>query len=111
MGKQARPDQVDEGPRFRGEELTLPHHYAANAMREYYRTLRTTKRERYAPAWKSNFRRITRTTNVPIVPIFIDYPTKTFPAGFLIETTGDTEANMTRIRATFAGYRGKHRTA
>jgi hypothetical protein len=45
----------------------------------------------------------------PIVPILINYPTKTFTVGALIETTGDTEADMTRIRAMFAGYKGKHR--
>lgn len=61
--------------------------------------------------WKSGFLRIANTAKVPIVPIFIDYPTKTFTVGALIETTGDTEADMTRIRAMFAGYQGKHRGA
>jgi 1-acyl-sn-glycerol-3-phosphate acyltransferase len=59
--------------------------------------------------WKSGFLRIARKAGVPIVPIFINYPTKTFTVGALIETTGDTEADMTRIRAMFAGYKGKHR--
>lgn len=61
--------------------------------------------------WKSGFLRIARTANVPILPIFIDYPTKTFTLGALIETTDDAEADMTRIRAMFAGYQGKHRGA
>jgi 1-acyl-sn-glycerol-3-phosphate acyltransferase len=61
--------------------------------------------------WKSGFLRIARAAAVPILPIFIDYPTKTFTVGALIETTGETEADMTRIRALFAGYQGKHRGA
>jgi len=61
--------------------------------------------------WKSGFLRIARTAGVPILPIFIDYPTKTFTVGTLVETTGDAEADMTRIRAMFAGYQGKHRGA
>jgi 1-acyl-sn-glycerol-3-phosphate acyltransferase len=61
--------------------------------------------------WKSGFLRIARAANVPILPIFIDYPTKTFTLGALIETTNDTEADMTRIRGMFAGYQGRHRGA
>jgi 1-acyl-sn-glycerol-3-phosphate acyltransferase len=61
--------------------------------------------------WKSGFLRIARTANVPILPIFIDYPTRTFTLGALIEPTDHTEADMARIRALFAGYQGKHRGA
>lgn len=61
--------------------------------------------------WKSGFLRIAEATGVPIQTVFIDYPTKTFTVGPLVHTTGDMEADMTRIRAMFAGYRGKHRGA
>jgi len=61
--------------------------------------------------WKSGFLRIARAAHVPIVPIFIDYPTKTFTVGPTIEPTDDTDADITRIRAMFAGYMGKHRGA
>jgi len=61
--------------------------------------------------WKSGFLRIARTAAVPILPIFIDYPTKTFTVGPVVHTTGNAEADMASIRAMFAGYQGKHRGA
>ena len=61
--------------------------------------------------WKSGFLRIARASGVPIQPIFIDYPTKTFTFGPLVEATDDIDGDMARIRAMFVGYRGKHRDA
>jgi 1-acyl-sn-glycerol-3-phosphate acyltransferase len=59
--------------------------------------------------WKSGFLRIARAANIPIQPVFIDYPTKSFTLGPLVYTTDDPEADMAAIRAMFAPYRGKHR--
>jgi 1-acyl-sn-glycerol-3-phosphate acyltransferase len=59
--------------------------------------------------WKSGFLRIARAANVPIQPIFIDYPSKSFTLGPLFHTTDNPDADMTAIRAMFAPYRGKHR--
>ena len=61
--------------------------------------------------WKSGFLRIARASGVPIQPIFIDYPTKTFTIGPLVHATDDLDGDMIRIRALFAGYHGKHRDA
>lgn len=61
--------------------------------------------------WKSGFLRISRASGIPIQPVFIDYPTKTFTLGPLVTATDDLDADMTRIRAMFTGYRGKHRGA
>lgn len=61
--------------------------------------------------WKSGFLRIARAAGVPIQPVFIDYPTKTFTLGPLVHTTDDPDADMARIRAMFVGYHGKHRDA
>lgn len=61
--------------------------------------------------WKSGFLRIARASGVPIQPIFIDYPTKTFTIGPLVHATDDLDGDMMRIRALFAGYHGKHRDA
>ena len=61
--------------------------------------------------WKSGFLRIAHEAGVPIQTIFIDYPTKTFTLGPVVRATGDHEADMVRIRALFAPYRGKHRNA
>ena len=59
--------------------------------------------------WKSGFLRIAREAEVPILPVFLDYPTRTFTLGTLQYATDDPDADMARIRALFRGYRGKHR--
>jgi 1-acyl-sn-glycerol-3-phosphate acyltransferase len=59
--------------------------------------------------WKSGFLRIAREANVPIQPVFIDYPSKTFTLGPLIHASDDPDADMAAIRALFRPYRGKHR--
>jgi 1-acyl-sn-glycerol-3-phosphate acyltransferase len=59
--------------------------------------------------WKSGFLRIAREADVPVLPVFLDYPTKTFTLGTLQYATDDPDADMARIRALFRGYRGKHR--
>lgn len=59
--------------------------------------------------WKSGFLRIAREAEVPILPVFLDYPTKTFTLGTPQYATDDPDADMARIRALFRGYRGKHR--
>ena len=61
--------------------------------------------------WKSGFLRIARAADVPILPVFIDYPTKTFTLGVPQYASGDDDADLARIRALFRGYRGKHRGA
>jgi 1-acyl-sn-glycerol-3-phosphate acyltransferase len=60
--------------------------------------------------WKSGFLRIAHAANVPILPVFIDYPSKSFTLGqpvILGEDERD-EVAMARIRALFRGYRGRH---
>jgi 1-acyl-sn-glycerol-3-phosphate acyltransferase len=64
---------------------------------------------KHVKLWKSGFLRIAREADVPILPVFLDYPTKTFTLGTLQYATDDPEADMARIRALFRGYRGKHR--
>ncbi|HEU4669780.1 MAG TPA: 1-acyl-sn-glycerol-3-phosphate acyltransferase [Dyella sp.] len=60
--------------------------------------------------WKSGFLRIARAADVPIVPVFIDYPSRTFTLGVPVTLGADErdEDAMVRIRALFKGYRGKH---
>ena len=64
---------------------------------------------KHVKLWKSGFLRIAREAEVPILPVFLDYPTKTFTLGTLQYATDDPDADMARIRALFRGYRGKHR--
>ncbi len=61
--------------------------------------------------WKSGFARIADAAHVPIQPVMIDYPSKTFTLGELQTTTGDLDADVVRIRALFKDARGKHRGA
>ncbi|MEW5833670.1 MAG: 1-acyl-sn-glycerol-3-phosphate acyltransferase [Pseudomonadota bacterium] len=60
--------------------------------------------------WKSGFLRIARAADVPILPVFIDYPSRTFTLGAPVTLGADEsdEQAMVRIRALFKGYRGKH---
>ena len=64
---------------------------------------------KHVKLWKSGFLRIAREAEVPILPVFLDYPTKTFTLGTLQYATDDPDADMARIRVLFRGYRGKHR--
>jgi 1-acyl-sn-glycerol-3-phosphate acyltransferase len=59
--------------------------------------------------WKSGFLRIAHDADVPILPVFFDYPTKTLRLGEPVYTTDDPEADMVSIRALFRPYRGKRR--
>jgi 1-acyl-sn-glycerol-3-phosphate acyltransferase len=59
--------------------------------------------------WKSGFLRIAHEAGVPILPVFLDYPSRTFTLGAPLYASGDHDADMARIRALFHGYRGKHR--
>ena len=58
--------------------------------------------------WKSGFLRIAEAAQVPIMPVFLDYPSKTFTLGQPQYTSGDPEADLARIRGLFAGYHGRH---
>jgi len=64
---------------------------------------------RQVARWKSGFLRIARGAGVPIMPVFIDYPSKTFTLGPLFRPSDDAEADMAALRAMFAPYRGKYR--
>ena len=61
--------------------------------------------------WKSGFLRIAHEADVPIQTLFIDYPSKTFTLGPVVHASADHDADMVKIRALFAPYRGKHRNA
>jgi 1-acyl-sn-glycerol-3-phosphate acyltransferase len=64
---------------------------------------------KHVKQWKSGFLRIAREADVPILPVFIDYPSKSFTLGPLIRASDDPDADMATIRALFRPYRGKHR--
>jgi 1-acyl-sn-glycerol-3-phosphate acyltransferase len=59
--------------------------------------------------WKSGFLRIAHGANVPILLLFLDYPSKTFTLGPVVHASDDHDADMVAIRTQFSPYRGKHR--
>jgi 1-acyl-sn-glycerol-3-phosphate acyltransferase len=59
--------------------------------------------------WKSGFWHIARAAGVPILPVYFDYPTKTVGIGPLHEPSGDLAADVARLRAFYAPWRGKRR--
>ncbi|MBE1159588.1 1-acyl-sn-glycerol-3-phosphate acyltransferase [Dyella acidiphila] len=64
---------------------------------------------KHVKQWKSGFLRIAHEANVPIQTLFIDYPSKTFTLGPVVQASDDPDADMSTIRALFRPYHGKHR--
>lgn len=59
--------------------------------------------------WKSGFWHIAHDAGVPIVTAWFNYPDKTIGVGPLFHTSDDMEADLLRLRAFYAPFRGKHR--
>ncbi len=59
--------------------------------------------------WKSGFYRIAEAANVPISLGFLDYAERRGGIGETLTPSGDLAKDMERIRAFYAGVRGKHR--
>lgn len=59
--------------------------------------------------WKTGFWKIARRAGVPVLCVGFDYPDRAIRIGELVELSEDMEADLRRIRAKFAPYRGKHR--
>ena len=59
--------------------------------------------------WKTGFWQIARGAQVPVQLVYLDYPSKTIGIGPLLEMGPDVEAELARIRAWYAPYRGKFR--
>jgi 1-acyl-sn-glycerol-3-phosphate acyltransferase len=57
--------------------------------------------------WKSGFYWIARKAGVPIVPSFLDWGTRTAGFGPPIAPGGSLRADMDRLRAVYAGMRGR----
>ena len=58
--------------------------------------------------WKSGFLRIAYKANIPVVPAYIDYPTKTIAFVDPVELSGDLEIDMARVQLALKPYRGKY---
>ena len=59
--------------------------------------------------WKPGFWRIAKAAGVPVFCIGFDYPSKCIVLAETVQLSDDMEADMQRIRALYACYRGKNR--
>jgi 1-acyl-sn-glycerol-3-phosphate acyltransferase len=58
--------------------------------------------------WKSGFYRIARAAKVPLALAYIDYSSSEIGVGAYLDLSGDVPTDMARIRAFYAGKRGRH---
>jgi len=58
--------------------------------------------------WKTGFYWIAVTAEVPIVMAYMDYPRKLSGLGPVFVPTGDIEADMAKIKAFYAPFKGKN---
>ncbi|MEN6540008.1 MAG: 1-acyl-sn-glycerol-3-phosphate acyltransferase [Mizugakiibacter sp.] len=61
------------------------------------------------PKWKSGFWHIARGAGVPVLPVYFHYPDKVIGIGPPLALSGDVDADIARLRAFYAPYRGKYR--
>jgi len=64
---------------------------------------------KHVTKWKNGFWHIARAAQVPILPVYFDYPTRTVGLGPVFEPTADLAGDLARLRAFYAPWRGKHR--
>jgi 1-acyl-sn-glycerol-3-phosphate acyltransferase len=60
--------------------------------------------------WKSGFWHIAHDAGVPVFPVAFHYPDKTIQLGPLFDASADMHADIVRLRAFYAPFKGKHRT-
>jgi 1-acyl-sn-glycerol-3-phosphate acyltransferase len=59
--------------------------------------------------WKSGFWHIAHDAGVPVLPVYFHYPDKVIGVGPPFDTSDDMEADLLRLRAFYAPFKGKHR--
>lgn len=62
----------------------------------------------YRPNWKSGFYHLAMEARVPLVLVYMDYPSKTLSLIDHVHLTGDQQADMAAIRAVLQGHQGLH---
>ncbi|WP_236632864.1 lysophospholipid acyltransferase family protein [Xylella taiwanensis] len=58
--------------------------------------------------WKPGFWKIAKHAGVPIIPVYLDYPSKTIGIGELFWPGDDMDNDIAAIRAWYKPWRGKH---
>jgi len=64
---------------------------------------------RRVAAWKTGFWHIAKAAAVPILPVAFDYPTRRIVVGEAFHPGADQAADLARLRAFYAPFRGRHR--
>jgi 1-acyl-sn-glycerol-3-phosphate acyltransferase len=64
---------------------------------------------KYVTKWKNGFWHIAHAAQVPILPVYFDYPSRTVGLGPLFEPTADLAGDLARLRTFYAPWRGRHR--
>lgn len=59
--------------------------------------------------WKPGFWKIAKAANVPVIPAYFHYPEKIIGIGDVFILSDDMDADIDRIRAWYAPWRGKNR--
>jgi 1-acyl-sn-glycerol-3-phosphate acyltransferase len=59
--------------------------------------------------WKPGFWKIAKAANVPVIPAYFHYPEKIIGIGEAFSLSDDMDADIARIRAWYAPWRGKNR--
>ncbi|MBO9880868.1 lysophospholipid acyltransferase family protein [Xanthomonas sp. D-109] len=59
--------------------------------------------------WKTGFWKIAHGAQVPIFPVYFDYPSRTVGLGEVVWTSEDMQADIAAIREWYRPWRGKHR--
>ena len=62
----------------------------------------------YRPNWRSGFYHLALAAKVPLLLVYIDYPSKVLGVVDHLYLTGDREADMAAIAAVYAGHQGLH---
>ena len=65
---------------------------------------------RHVAAWKTGFWHIAAAAGVPILPVAFDYPTRSIRVGEPFQPGPDLAADLARLRAFYAPFRGRHRS-
>ena len=58
--------------------------------------------------WKTGFLRIAKISNSIIIPLGIDYPSKTFRLGEKFNPTGDNEKDILALKFILKDFKGRH---
>ncbi|TXI50657.1 MAG: acyltransferase [Lysobacter sp.] len=59
--------------------------------------------------WKPGFWKIAKAAGVPVIPAYFHYPDKIIGIGEPFDLSDDMDADLARIRAWYAPWRGKNR--